>query len=414
RKLGKNELWWYGPSWLKGNESSWPQWEFNFKEEIEEPKEKIIAKITTHTNASFTLINGSRFSKWLKLLRTTVRVLKFIKITSKGKFKWLQTLSIEKERFTSEDYNLAELILIKQAQAEGIIEDEKEKWNLYLDDQGLWRSLNRLESSELEVGSKRSIYLPRHNPITEFLIQQYHEDLIHAGVAHTLAEMRRKFWVPKGRSEVKRVLNKCRACKRWTTKPFKLPDMPNLPENRVTRSRTSAHVGLDYMGPLSVKIDSGLTKRWVALFTCFTTRAVHLELVENLSAECFLHIFRRFIARRGCPESILSDNASQFQLVFKTMEEQDIKLTNFFAKKGMVWKNIVPGAPWTGGVYERIIGLTKRAMKKAIGRRLLWERELITLITEIEGILNTRPLTSTNFDDYVIIRPIDFISPNAS
>ncbi|VDM94746.1 unnamed protein product, partial [Onchocerca ochengi] len=226
--------------------------------------------------------------------------------------------------------------------------------------------------------------------------------------------MRRKFWIPKGRSEVKRVLNKCRICKRWTTKPFKLPDMPNLPENRVTRSKTFAHVGLDYLGPLSVKIDSGLTKRWVALFTCFTTRALHLELVENLSAECFLHIFRRFIARRGCPESVLSDNASQFQLVFKTMKEQDIMLTNFFARNGMIWKNIVSRAPWSGGVYERIIGLTKKAMKRAIGRRLLWERELITLITEIEGILNTRPLTYINFDDYVIVRPTDFISPNAS
>uniref|UniRef100_A0A8R1XYB1 Integrase catalytic domain-containing protein n=1 Tax=Onchocerca volvulus TaxID=6282 RepID=A0A8R1XYB1_ONCVO len=324
-------------------------------------------------------------------------------------------IGMQAARFViNEDYNLAELILIKQAQAEGITEEERKKWNLYRDDQSLWRSLSRLENSELEEGSKHPIYLPRHNPVTELLIQQYHEDLFHAGIAHTLAEMRRRFWIPKGRSEVKRVLNKCRACKRWTTKPFKLPDMPNLPENRVIRSRTFAHVGLDYMGPLSVKIDSGLTKRWVALFTCFTTRAVHLEIAENLSAECFLHIFRRFIARRGCPESVLSDNASQFQLVFKTMKEQDIKLTNFFAKKGMVWENIVPRAPWSGGVYERIIGLTKRAMRRAIGRRLLWERELITLITEIEGILNTRPLTYVNFDDYVIIRPIDFITPNAS
>uniref|UniRef100_A0A1I7VYD1 DUF5641 domain-containing protein n=1 Tax=Loa loa TaxID=7209 RepID=A0A1I7VYD1_LOALO len=85
---------------------------------------------------------------------------------------------------------------------------------------------------------------------------------------------------------------------------------------------------------------------------------------------------------------------------------------NFLASKGIVWKNIVPKAPWRGGVYERMIGLTKKALRKAIGRKLLWERELITLTTEIEGILNTRPLTYLNFDDYKIIRPIDFISPN--
>ncbi|VDN03518.1 unnamed protein product, partial [Onchocerca ochengi] len=73
RKLGKYDLW-YESLWLRENESSWRQWEFNFKEKIEEPEEKTIAKITTHINANFKLINGSRFSKWLKLLRTTLRV----------------------------------------------------------------------------------------------------------------------------------------------------------------------------------------------------------------------------------------------------------------------------------------------------------------------------------------------------
>uniref|UniRef100_A0AAF5RTL0 DUF5641 domain-containing protein n=1 Tax=Wuchereria bancrofti TaxID=6293 RepID=A0AAF5RTL0_WUCBA len=72
-----------------------------------------------------------------------------------------------------------------------------------------------------------------------------------------------------------------------------------------------------------------------------------------------------------------------------------------------------PRAPWSGGVYERLIGLTKNAMRKSIGRKLLWQKELITLMVEIEGILNTRPLTYVSFDDYVVIRPIDFISPNA-
>uniref|UniRef100_A0A1I7VVK0 DUF5641 domain-containing protein n=1 Tax=Loa loa TaxID=7209 RepID=A0A1I7VVK0_LOALO len=80
----------------------------------------------------------------------------------------------------------------------------------------------------------------------------------------------------------------------------------------------------------------------------------------------------------------------------------------------MIWKNIKPKAPWTGGVHERMIGLTKEALKRAIGRKLLWEREFVTLTVEIEGILNTRPSTYLNFDDYKIIRPIDFITPYVS
>ncbi|MCP9263120.1 Integrase core domain containing protein [Dirofilaria immitis] len=94
--------------------------------------------------------------------------------------------------------------------------------------------------------------------------------------------------------------------------------------------------------------------------------------------------------------------------------EQNTKFTDFLTMKGITWKNTTPRAPWEGGIYERMIGVTKTAMRRAIGRKLLWERELIILIIEIEGVLNTRPLTYVNFEDYVIIRPIDFILPNAS
>ncbi|VDN06670.1 unnamed protein product, partial [Onchocerca ochengi] len=98
--------------------------------------------------------------------------------------------------------------------------------------------------------------------------------------------------------EVKSVLNKCMTCRRWRAKPFKLPGMPNVPETRTIRTRTFENVGLDYLGPLTIKGESGLIKRWIALFTCFTTRAVHLELVDDLTAESFVHVFRRFSARR--------------------------------------------------------------------------------------------------------------------
>uniref|UniRef100_A0A1I7VPN2 Integrase catalytic domain-containing protein n=1 Tax=Loa loa TaxID=7209 RepID=A0A1I7VPN2_LOALO len=294
------------------------------------------------------------------------------------------------EQQTCENWNnlllLIEWLLIRQAQSEGVNDDEINKWNLfYTEDDKLWRSASRLENSKLPETSKYPIYLPRHNPITELIILQQHENLCHAGITHTLSELR--------------------------SRSFKLPPMASLPEMRVNQSRAFSYVGVDYFGPLSIKGNMP-TKRWIILFTCFTTRAMHLELAEDQSAETFLHAIRRFVARQGYPELILSDIATQFQ-AFKTIITQ-VAVSNFLAKGGMTWKNIVPKAPWQGGIYERLIGLTKNALKGAIGRNYLAEKELVTLIAEIEGILNTRPLTYANFDDCVIICPIDFILPNAS
>ncbi|VDM97290.1 unnamed protein product, partial [Onchocerca ochengi] len=262
-----------GPRWLKGDESKWPQWEYNIDEEhdvyeSDQKNEKVLASVIQQNidKTNIRLVDASRFSK-----------------------------------------------------------------------------------------------LSRHNRITELIIQEKHEERYQDGIAHTISRLRRTFWIPKGRAEVKRVLNKCMSCKQWMAKPFKLPIMPKYPESCVIRSRAFAR-----------------------------------------------------IARRGYPELILSDNASQFQLVFETLMDQEMQVKEFLTKGGMKWKDIIPKAPWRGGIYERLIGLTKRAFKRAVVRKLLNDADLITLMVEIEGILNTRPLTYVNFDDSVIIRPIEFISPEAS
>ncbi|EJD76485.1 pao retrotransposon peptidase [Loa loa] len=251
-KLRQYKLWWEGPSWLTGPESGWPQWEHQSIEELKDKEERIVAKVASQTIevTQFSLIYGSRFSKWSKLVRTTVWALKFIKLTTKGE----QTA----------------------------------------------RAANVGQLSHLNY---------QLCPI--FLNHEFY---------------------------------------------FK----------------TFAKIGLDYFGPISIKIEVGVTKRWITLFTCFTRKAVHLETVENLSAESFLHVLRRFISRQGYPGRVLSDNASQFQVVFKPMKEQEhTRIGEFLAEKGMVWENITPRAPWSGGLYKRLIGLIKKVMRRAIGRKLL-------------------------------------------
>ncbi|MCP9257567.1 Pao retrotransposon peptidase family protein [Dirofilaria immitis] len=138
-----------------------------------------------------------------------------------------------------------------------------------------------------------------------------------------------------GRTEVKRVLNKCYGCKRWKAKSFKLPLMPDYHDSRTVRSRIFARIGLDHLGPVTAKTEVRMAKR-------------------------------RFVARRGCPELILSDNASQFHLVYRTIKKQESQLSNFLTSKGIIWKCITPMAPWSGGIYERIVGITKGAFRKAV------------------------------------------------
>ncbi|VDN01893.1 unnamed protein product, partial [Onchocerca ochengi] len=132
---------------------------------------------------------------------------------------------------TKDDYEIAEWILIRQAQSAKITEEQIITWNSYQDETNkLWRAKGRLGNSELNSECKYPIYLPNRNTITELPIKQQHEEIYHAETAYTLCEIRHKFWIPKGRSAVKRVISSCIGCKRWTAKPFKLPEMPNLPE----------------------------------------------------------------------------------------------------------------------------------------------------------------------------------------
>ncbi|VDM93242.1 unnamed protein product [Onchocerca ochengi] len=241
---------------------------------------------------------------------------------------------------TTKDYAIAQRILIRQAQSQNLTIEGNEKWSLFLSNtDNLWRVGGRLAHAELTEDGKYPVYLPKGHHLTNLIISNQHEKLIHAGITHTLSQLKRGFWILRGRAAVKSVISKCMTCKRWKAKPFKLPAMPNLPESRLIRSGAFEKVDLDYLGPITIKIPyKMIKKRWIALFICFTTRAVHLEMVENLSSEDCYHVFSRFTARRGFPKLVLSDNAGQ--VVFKIIMEQN---ANFMAEEGIVWRKSTMG-----------------------------------------------------------------------
>ena len=198
----------------------------------------------------------------------------------------------------------------------------KNQLNLKIENAGLIRWYGRLSNADLPEKTINPILLPTREKIVELLIEDHHKKTFHAGVNHTLAQVRMKYWIPKGRAEVKRVLGKWNVCQKYQGGPFKMPSMSPWPSNKVIRSLPFQNTGLNYFGPLYIKRGSHVDRKkvWVWLVTCVTVRAIHLEIVADLSAEEFLLALRRFTARRGKPQRIVLDNAPQFKLTKSSVD----------------------------------------------------------------------------------------------
>ncbi|XP_043062956.1 uncharacterized protein LOC120321436 isoform X2 [Drosophila yakuba] len=137
--------------------------------------------------------------------------------------------------------------------------------------------------------------------------------------------------------------------------------MGKLPQSRATYSRPFTHTGLDFAGPFDVKSYSGracrITKGYVCVFVCFSTKAIHLEATSDLTTEKFLGAFSRFAARRGCPLHLYSDNGKTFVGAEKALTEDFIaavkeKVTSSFSHQSLSWHFNPPGAPHMGGLWE--------------------------------------------------------------
>ncbi|XP_006822499.1 uncharacterized protein LOC102805742 [Saccoglossus kowalevskii] len=192
--------------------------------------------------------------------------------------------------------------------------------------------------------------------------------------------------------------------------PYQSPISAPLQSFRVNVTPPFAVTGVDFTGALYVREPHGReTKAYVCLFTCAVTRAVHLELVPDLSTKSFLDAFRRFAARRSLPKKMISDNASTYLSAANEIKRllDSPEIQTYLTNRRVQWSFIPKRAPWFGGFWERLIGLTKTAIKKVLGRSFVTSDELNTIITEIESTLNDRPLTyvSTDIDDATPLTP---------
>ncbi|XP_055622559.1 uncharacterized protein LOC129766119 [Toxorhynchites rutilus septentrionalis] len=174
-----------------------------------------------------------------------------------------------------------------------------------------------------------------------------------------------------------------------------IPPMAPLPVARLAHhERPFTYTGLDYFGPLLVKLGRSIVKRWIALFTCLTVRAVHLEVAYTLSTESCISCVRRFVGRRGSPVEFFSDNGTNFKGAERVLQHQiNQGLSSTFTSANTKRSCIPPGAPHMGGAWERLVQSVKAAMAEAYIEGKLDDEGLQTLVVEAENIVNSRPLT---------------------
>jgi len=191
-----------------------------------------------------------------------------------------------------------------------------------------------------------------------------HEKACHVGVQGLLSLLRERFWILKGRKTIRGILTKCVACRRHGARHIStIP--PVLPEPRVRDAAVFETTGVDMAGPLFLK---DCRKVWVCLYTCAVYRAVHLELTSSLSTESFLQTFRRFVARRGRPAIIYSDNGTNFMGTDRAFRQLDWeKIIKNSAIERIDWRFNPPTAAWWGGWWERLIRLLKQCLRKPLG-----------------------------------------------
>ncbi|CAG2227654.1 unnamed protein product [Mytilus edulis] len=257
------------------------------------------------------------------------------------------------------------------------------------------------------------VILPNKHHVTTLIIRYYHETTGHVGKQQVLAASREKYWILKGSSAVKTVIDRCVPCKRQHG-PFCKQQMAPLLEEQMTADKPPfTFVGVDYFGPLNVKLGRSVVKRYGCLFTCLTTRAVHIEIAHSLNTDSFISAFQRFTSRRGIPERstvIMEQISLAVKSNFKKNIEQWNKATisNYMLHKDIIWTFNPPYASHRGGAWERMIRSTRNIFKALINQQLLSDEQLLTFMAETERIMNDRPITAISDD----CRDLPVLTPN--
>nr|CAH7740561.1 unnamed protein product [Callosobruchus chinensis] len=430
-QLPSCKIWWHGPVWLNKSEKEWPEplYQARNKIEIEHVPEKRHLQVSLIAKHDFSILD--RYSSLYCLQKIVAFCFRFT-YNASNSFGERKSGAI-----TVDEMNHALLALVKLAQHQDFSQEinclfEKKPLpkgsrllNLdpFLDTNGYLRVGGRLSKSNLPFDTKHPLILGAKNKLTSLITKNEHHRQLHAGCQSILSTLRQRFWPLGGRQTVRRAINKCLTC--FRIKPnLLIRKMADLPAERVTQNRPFVVVGMDFAGPFSIKDgrlrNRAIIKAYLCIFICFSTKAVHLEAVTDLSTDSFLNALNRFVARRGLPNVLYSDNATNFVGAHRKLSKvydflaktsKDPAVSEFLLSNSMQWKFIPPRSPHHGGLWEAAVKRAKFHLDRILNNNCLTFEQLATVFAQIEAIMNSRPLTPLSSDpsDLSVLTPGHFL-----
>ncbi|XP_058840722.1 uncharacterized protein LOC131696195 [Topomyia yanbarensis] len=419
-KLATNDIYWNGPTFLR-NEAYRMEIPPPLPiEEIPELKPIVRVHIVTRYEELPVFI---RFESFRKLQGVVAYVLRFCRNAR------IREESRNMERFpTISELRQAMKVIVRVVQNQGLAEEvqrvssskpcKKIKNLSPFSDEGILRVGGRLRNTSLTYDVKHQWILPHKHPVVRSLIAAIHRENLHVGPSGVMAIVRQQFWVTNCRNTVRSVIRSCVQCFKRNPRLAE-QFMGDLPKGRVER----VPAFFDFAGPISIR--QGIRKAipvkgYICVFVCLVTKAIHLEAVENLSTAAFLAALQRFVARRGVPAEIWSDNGTNFVGARNELKElrklferevTEKKVFEFCQTRQIIWRNIPPSAPHFGGLWEAGVKSVKSVLNKILKQATLNIIEFATLLCQIEAILNSRPLFAHSDDpvDEEVLTPGHFL-----
>ncbi len=432
QELLQHQLWWTGPSWLLTDPPQLPTQPLTPPLNIPEVKAICLpVNIAPHMDLE------ERFSCFDKLVRVTAWMLRFIERTRK-----LQSSPspnhCSNPFLTASEIKEAELLLISRSQRRSFpTELQRLQSGKTLKPSSCIASLSptirsgglivmggRLQNSALATSQRHPIILSGKDLLTRLIVTTKHLALLHAGPTLLMAATAANYHIIGARRLIRTTCRSCITCRK-TSAITQQQMMGQLPASRVTPSAPFNHTGMDFAGPFIIK--KGHTRRpvylkaYACLFVCFSTKAVHIELVSDLTSEAFLAALKRFVARRGCPTHLQSDNGSNFvgannilKDIYALLSEKTTQtaITSFATSQRIEWHFSPEKAPHFGGLWEAAVKSAKFHLKRVVGEQRLTFEELTTVLCQVECCLNSRPLVplQSHSDDGIdVLTPGHFL-----